>query len=184
MSPPQKPHLSALVLDLQGNPGGTLSSALDVAAMFLPYDARLLRILTRRKTHVYRGRHPNPDLVIPLLVLTDGNTASASEILAAALRDGNRAQLAGTRTLGKNIAQAIVSLSDETALSLTIAEFRSPAGLFMGDGLEVDLKKKIAPPSSLYSSSGIANASTSGNKIKFENVRFDSMTKTWSIISE
>lgn len=167
----QNPSLSALVLDLQGNGGGTLSSALDIAAMFLPYNAPLLRILTRKKAHVYRGRHPGPDLSTPLLILTDGNTASASEILAAALRDSKRAQLAGSRTLGKNIAQAIVSLSDDTALSVTVAEFRSPAGLYMGDGIETDLKVPLSSESTKNS-----------HKIKFESIRFNPMTKTWSVI--
>ena len=78
------------------------------------------------------------DTSLPLLILTDARTASASEVVAAALRDNKRAILFGTRTLGKSVAQAVMILSSGSGVSLTIRSFVSPAGKSMENGVEPD----------------------------------------------
>ena len=98
-------------MDLQGNPGGPLSAALDLAAMFLPHGSVLLQISAHNKTMTYKSLNKNADKVTPILILMDGRTASASEIFAAALVDHQRAITAGSRTVGKNVAQVHIYTS-------------------------------------------------------------------------
>ena len=104
----------------------------------------------------------NADVSTPLLVLTDTRTASASEIVAAALRDNGRAVLLGTRTLGKNVAQAIMVLSSGSGLSFTIRSYVSPTGETMEHGIEPDYN-------------------TNGAKIPLEDIRWNGEQKIWSI---
>jgi carboxyl-terminal processing protease len=103
----QGSSLKALVMDLRGNGGGLISAAFDVASIFLPKGAVLSRIAQGedKVATLVRSDNRHPDLTTALLLLVDGATASASEILAAALVDNGRASLAGQRTVGKNMAQ-------------------------------------------------------------------------------
>lgn len=103
--------LRGLVFDLQGNPGGPLSSALDVASLFLPAGTPLLRVTAHNKTQIFKCVNCFPDVLTPLLLLVDSRTASASEIFATALLDHHRAVAAGTRTVGKNVAQVKLLLN-------------------------------------------------------------------------
>jgi carboxyl-terminal processing protease len=133
--------MRALVIDLRGNPGGLLSSAVDVADLFIE---RGLVVATR-------GRSPEEDFnytagkpgtwKMPLVVLIDGDSASSSEILAGAIRDHKRGTIVGSRSYGKGSIQGIFPL--ETAgvgMRLTTAKFFSPRGLpFSGIGVEPDV---------------------------------------------
>lgn len=130
------PELQALIIDLRGNPGGPLGSALDVAAMFLPAGTVLTQTVIRGSKERHTSLNHEPDKKTALLLLTDGYTASASEILVASLKENKRADTLGRTTVGKNVAQAIMMLSDGSGLAFTVAEYLTPKGASMAQGLE------------------------------------------------
>ena len=119
---------AGLILDLRDNPGGTLSVAIDVANKFLP-DGPIVHIVgregQRRTIHAFpRGTHPRR----PMVVLVNGYSASASEIVSGALQDRGYAVLVGTTTFGKGLVQTVIPLRDGSALSLTSARYETAGG--------------------------------------------------------
>jgi carboxyl-terminal processing protease len=98
-------RLEALVVDLRGNRGGPLVPALDIAAMFLSKGTVLTQMRDGERVEKHCSTNCRPDLNTTLLLLTDGRTASASEILVEALCDNQRASSMGWPTVGKNVAQ-------------------------------------------------------------------------------
>ncbi len=116
-----------LVLDLRNNPGGLLSSVVGVARWVLP--AGVVTYLQPRNgpRHAYRLTRTHP-LTIPFVVLVNGHTASAAELLAAAIQDDRLAPLVGERTYGKGVVQQIFPLANGGALRLTVARYLSPDG--------------------------------------------------------
>lgn len=121
---------TGLVLDLRGNPGGLLESAVDVASLFLPPETLVVYTKSRdeegRRDHFTRGRRHELDL--PLVVLVNQGSASAAEIVAAALKDHGRAELVGQTTFGKGSVQSIMPMRDGSAIRLTTAIYYSPSG--------------------------------------------------------
>ena len=128
-----------LVIDLRGNPGGSLNVVVDIARQILP---KGLIVYTEdkygeRDEYTCDGRH---ELDIPLAVLVNGNSASASEILAGAIQDYGKGTLVGTTTFGKGIVQRVLPLTDGTALKLTISAYYTPKGNNIhGVGIEPDV---------------------------------------------
>lgn len=128
-----------LVLDLRGNPGGSLNVVVDIARQILP---KGLIVYTEdkygeRDEYTCDGRN---ELDIPLVVLVNGNSASASEILAGAVKDYGKGILVGTTTFGKGIVQRVLPLTDGTALKLTISAYYTPNGNNIhGVGIEPDV---------------------------------------------
>lgn len=126
-----------LVLDLRGNPGGYLEAAVDIASWFLP-EGKV--VVTEEGKHseeniVFRSRgYPalskNPKFVI----LVDGGSASASEILAGALKEHGLAQLVGTKTYGKGSVQELIRLTSGTSLKVTVARWLTPNGTSISEG--------------------------------------------------
>lgn len=119
---------AGLILDLRDNPGGTLNAAIDVANKFLP-DGPIVHIVGRnqRRQTIYafpRGTHPP----LPMVVLVNGYSASASEIVSGALQDRGYATLVGTTTFGKGLVQTVIPLRDGSALSLTSARYETAGG--------------------------------------------------------
>lgn len=135
----------AVVLDLRGNPGGYFDSAVYVASEFLPkgslVSAKSYADGHREESFVERvGKY----LKVPVVVLADGGSASAAEILAAALRDGRGAKLVGEKTFGKGSVQESVDLADGSAVHVTVAKWLTPKGeIIHGKGLEADVKVPI-----------------------------------------
>ncbi len=132
-----------LVLDLRGNPGGYLQSAVEVTSQFLRDGVVLYQqganADAERKTYRATGSPQAPDL--PMAVLVDHGSASASEIVAAALRDNNRAILVGQKTFGKGTVQEIHRLSDDSQLRITVAQWLTPSGRpIQGEGLVPDVE--------------------------------------------
>lgn len=119
---------SGLVLDLRGNPGGLLDSAVEVASLFLPSETLVVytksREETERREYFTTGRRQELDL--PLVVLVNQGSASAAEIVAAALKDHERATLVGQTTFGKGSVQSIMPFQDGSAIRLTTAIYYSP----------------------------------------------------------
>lgn len=121
--------LSGLVLDLRGNGGGILEQAVKVAEKFLPAGSIIASQRGRlpADTRVWSSGNKTPD-DIPLVVLIDGDTASAAEVVAGALQDNDRALMVGTRTFGKGLVQNVLSLDYGTGLTLTAARYYTPSG--------------------------------------------------------
>lgn len=128
-----------LILDLRGNPGGSLNVVVDIAREILP---KGLIVYTedkygQRDEYTCDGKR---ELNIPLVVLVNGNSASASEILAGAIQDYKKGVLVGTTTFGKGIVQRVLPLTDGTALKLTISSYYTPKGNNIhGVGIEPDV---------------------------------------------
>jgi carboxyl-terminal processing protease len=124
--------VGGLVLDLRRNLGGVVQAAVDLASLLLPEDSLVCTSRARDGGHAYRtALHDGfePIVALPLVVLVDENSASASEILAGALQDHGRAALVGERTYGKFVMQTIVPLARRGAmLRLTTARYETPRG--------------------------------------------------------
>ncbi|HSS20125.1 MAG TPA: S41 family peptidase [Pyrinomonadaceae bacterium] len=120
---------TSLVLDLRNNPGGFLDQAIHVAEVFLPYGQLILtqkgRNGLRDNTYESRNRAADP---IPLVILINDNTASASEIVAGAMQDHDRALIVGETSFGKGLVQSIIPLDYGTGLTLTSAKYYTPSG--------------------------------------------------------
>ncbi|MGD8227777.1 MAG: S41 family peptidase [Desulfobacteraceae bacterium] len=140
--------LKGMILDLRNNPGGLLSQAIEVADLFL--DSGL--IVTTK------GRNSSQDMQVaahkneherdyPIIVLVNGGSASAAEIVAGALQDNKRALILGTRTFGKGSVQTILSLSDGSGLRLTTARYYTPRGRSIQlSGINPDIEFAYVPP--------------------------------------
>ncbi len=119
--------MKGLILDLRGNPGGSLDSVIQIAQRILP---KGLIVYTEDK-YGYRNEYMcdgKREITEPLVVLINGNSASASEILAGAVKDYGIGTLVGTTTFGKGIVQSAISLNDGTAVKLTISTYFTPNG--------------------------------------------------------
>jgi len=151
-----KGELKGLVLDLRSDPGGLLNEAVAVAAAFLPKDSLIvytdgrtpeshMRLTASRENYTSRGDDFLRDLPagvkkVPIAVLVDGGTASASEIVAGALQDYKRGTVLGTQTFGKGSVQTIMALSNSSGLKLTTARYFTPSGRsIQAKGIEPDI---------------------------------------------
>jgi carboxyl-terminal processing protease len=139
-------ELKGLVLDLRGNPGGLLNSAVAVSAAFLPKNALVvytdgrtedakMRLTATKENYVrgafkedYIAKEPGFAKTVPIVVLANGASASASEIVAGALQDHHRATILGTQTFGKGSVQTILPLPNNQAVKLTTARYYTPSG--------------------------------------------------------
>jgi carboxyl-terminal processing protease len=123
-----------VVFDLRGNGGGLLDEAVQIASIFVP-DGRIVSTRGRsRPEHVYNATGRSISTKIPVAVLVDGHTASASEIVTGALQDHKRAVVVGTHTYGKGVFQEIERLSNGGALDITVGEYFTPNGRNLGGG--------------------------------------------------
>ena len=139
--------LKGLILDLRNNPGGLLNQAIEVSDLFLEKGI-ILSIKGRQDKHakVFTGK-PNPvNRNYPIIVLINGGSASASEIVAGALQDHKRALILGTTSFGKGSVQNVESLRDGYGLKLTIARYYTPNGRsIQAKGIEPDVVIKYDP---------------------------------------
>jgi carboxyl-terminal processing protease len=121
--------MNSLVLDLRNNPGGFLDQAIHVAETFLPSGQVILTQKGRNglNDHIYDSRNPDPDRT-PLVVLVNDFSASASEIVAGAMQDHDRALIVGQTTFGKGLVQSIIPLDGGAGLTLTSAKYFTPSG--------------------------------------------------------
>ena len=125
-----KRGMKSMVLDLRFNPGGLLDQAVAVSDLFLDPGQEVLEQRGRAPgaSRMYRDHDPQKWPNLPIVVLVNGGTASAAEIIAGALQDHDRAVLVGTPTFGKGLVQSLWQLTPETALKLTTARWYTPSG--------------------------------------------------------
>jgi carboxyl-terminal processing protease len=125
-----KKGMKSLLLDLRGNPGGLLDQGVAVSELFLDPGEEVVAQRGRypNATRTYRDAKPQPWPSLPVVVLVNGGTASAAEIITGALQDHDRAVVVGTPTFGKGLVQSLWQLTPETALKLTTARWYTPSG--------------------------------------------------------
>src|SRR5208283_3493165 len=144
----KKEGMTTIILDLRNDPGGLLNSAVDVAAQFLRQKQLVVYIKGRTGEKIeYHTEGENPDYTeIPMIVLVNQGSASASEIVAGALKDWKRAIIIGTQTFGKGSVQSLIPLSDGSGLRLTTAKYYTPSGTSIQNvGITPDIVAKLAP---------------------------------------
>lgn len=134
-----------IILDLRNNPGGLLDEAVNVASVFL--DEGVI-VSVRQKDETERilkvNNNISSDTQIPLIIMTNNGSASASEIVAGAAQDYDRAKLIGTTTFGKGVVQSVVPLQDGSAVSLTTARYYTPNGNYIHEkGIEPDTEVEL-----------------------------------------
>ena len=134
-------ELKGLILDLRNNPGGVLNASVDVSDAFL--DKGVIVSIKGRVSDSNREFNATPGDLLdgkPLVVLVNGGSASASEIVAGALQDHKRALLVGTQTFGKGSVQTILPLQNDSAIKLTTARYYTPSGRsIQAEGIEPDI---------------------------------------------
>src|ERR1700687_5098670 len=123
------PSLDGLILDMRGNPGGLLNEAVAVGDMFLDKNQLIVshhgRASTERRYYAIRGNQGDN---VPLVILVNGNSASATEIVSGAVQDHDRGLIVGETTFGKGLVQTVTPLSENTGLALTTARYYTPSG--------------------------------------------------------
>jgi carboxyl-terminal processing protease len=140
--------LTGMILDLRNNPGGILDSAVDITDMFLD-DGVIVSAEGRTPESRFTKLASEGDILdgIPIAVLVNGGSASASEIVAGALQDHNRATVVGTQTFGKGLVQTVMPLSKGRAIKLTTSHYYTPSGdSINGTGVKPDLYVESSGP--------------------------------------
>jgi carboxyl-terminal processing protease len=143
----EKEDLKGLVLDLRNNPGGLLSQAVEVADEFL--DSGVIVSIKGRDNQEEKTYAQSGDITggVPIVALINGGSASASEIVAGALQDNQRALILGTTTFGKGSVQTLFPLSDGSGLRLTTALYYTPSGRsIQASGITPDIEVAFVPP--------------------------------------
>jgi carboxyl-terminal processing protease len=138
----RKTGARSFILDMRGNPGGLLEQGVAVSELFLEPGQRIvsMRGRTPDANQEFVARSPSPLAGVPVVVLVDSSSASASEIVAGALQDHERAAVVGSRTFGKGSAQSLFPLTDGGALKLTTARWFTP------NGRSINRQRRVAPP--------------------------------------
>ncbi len=144
--------MEALIIDLRNNPGGLLMASVDISKLFLNSNKMIVFTKGRAKQNYQEFRANSKAIYgqIPLVILVNGASASASEIVAGAMKDNKRAVIIGDRTFGKASVQSIIPLADKSALRLTIAKYYTPSGKSIQrnkdhvGGIEPDIEIKIS----------------------------------------
>jgi carboxyl-terminal processing protease len=132
----------SLIIDVRDNPGGLYNEVVSLADRILP-KGTIVYTEDRQGKKVYQ-KSDDTQLNIPIAVLTNGNSASASEILAGAVKDFKKGILIGTKTFGKGLVQSTYSFDDGTGLKVTIARYFTPSGVCIhGEGINPDVEVKL-----------------------------------------
>lgn len=139
-----KQGIKSLIIDLRNNGGGIVDGALEIADYIADKDSVLLYEVDKNNKETVKKAKNEPIINMPIIILTNENTASASEILAGALKDLGKAKIVGTTTYGKGVIQQILSLNDGSGLKVTIEEYQTPnRNKIHGIGVEPDEKVEL-----------------------------------------
>jgi carboxyl-terminal processing protease len=141
----KKQGMTALILDIRSNPGGLLPNAVDIGSLFIA-EGPIVRIVDRdgKEEKLNASGRTSLDSSVPMAVLVDGGSASASEILAGTLKDNKRAVLIGTRTFGKGLVQTVHNLSNGSGIAITTNKYLTTKGTDINKkGIEPDIKVTV-----------------------------------------
>ena len=140
----QKQGITSLVIDLRNNGGGIVSEALKIADYILNKDDVILYEVDKNNKETIEKSTNDPIINMPIVILTNGNTASSSEILAGALKDHGKAKVVGEKTYGKGVIQQLLTLPDGSGLKITSEEYLTPNKTKInGVGIEPDEKVSL-----------------------------------------
>ena len=135
---------TSLIIDLRNNGGGVVDEAIDILEMICDKDSTLLIEKDKDGNEEITKSKEDPIINMPIVVLTNGNSASASEILAGALKDNKKATIVGEKTYGKGVIQTLFSLTDGSGLKITTAEYCTPNRTQINKiGIEPDIEVKL-----------------------------------------
>lgn len=138
-----KKKIKGLIIDLRDNPGGDYSQVVAIADRILPEG--LIVYTEDRAGNREEEKSDATELEIPLAILVNGNSASASEVLSGAVKDHKKGTLVGTRTFGKGLVQAVVNLDDGSGLKVTVSRYFTPSGKSIhGEGITPDVVVDVA----------------------------------------
>ncbi|GAB4533245.1 MAG: S41 family peptidase [Pleurocapsa sp.] len=168
-------QVEGYVLDLRSNPGGLLYASIDIARMWLQ-DGTIVSTVDRQGERDRKLANHNALTDKPLVVLVDGGSASASEILSGALQDNGRATLVGTQTFGKGLVQSVRSLGDGSGLAVTIAKYLTPSGR--------DINKEGIPPDIIIELSEEQRKNLQGDRTLIGTVQDPQFQKAVDILSD
>lgn len=145
-----KNKINSLIIDLRNNGGGIVEEALDIADYILEKDKVMLITKDKTGNEEIEKSSKKPSINIPIVILTNNNTASASEILAAALKENNKATIVGEQTYGKGVIQELITLSDGSGIKVTTEEYYTPnRSKINGIGIAPD--KEVSLPETITS---------------------------------
>lgn len=140
----QKQGIKSLVIDLRNNGGGIVSEALKIGDYILNKDDVILYEVDKNNKETVEKSENNPIINMPIVVLTNGNTASSSEILAGALKDHGKAKIIGEKTYGKGVIQQLLTMPDGSGLKITSEEYLTPNKTKLNKvGIEPDEKVSL-----------------------------------------
>ncbi len=142
----EKDNVNGYIMDLRSNPGGLLFASIDIARMWLN-EGVIVSTVDRRGVSDQEKANGTAITDKPLVILVDGGSASASEILSGALQDNRRATLVGTKTFGKGLVQSVRSLGDGSGLAVTVAKYLTPSGRDINQaGIQPDVVIELTEP--------------------------------------
>ena len=140
----QKQGIKSLIIDLRNNGGGIVDEALEIADFILEKDDVILYEVDKNGNEEIEKSENDPIINMPVILLTNENTASSSEILAGALKDHNKAKIVGTKTYGKGVIQQVLTLPDGSGLKITSEEYLTPNKTKINKvGIEPDEKVEL-----------------------------------------
>lgn len=146
----QKQKVTSLIIDLRNNGGGLVDQALEIADYMTDKGSILLYEVDKKGKEKVEKSKNDPMITVPIVILTNENTASASEILAGALKDLGKAKIVGTKTYGKGVIQQLLTLKDGSGLKITSEEYQTPNKNKINKiGIEPD--KKVELPKTVKS---------------------------------
>jgi carboxyl-terminal processing protease len=122
----EKQGITSLIIDLRNNGGGIVSEALEIADYIADKDSILLYEVDKNNKEIIEKSENDPIINMPIIILTNENTASSSEILAGALKDLGKAKIVGTKTYGKGVIQQVLKLTDGSGLKITSEKYLTP----------------------------------------------------------
>ena len=164
----QAQGMKGLILDLRSNPGGSLKEAQDISSLFITQD--LVVYLKYKNGQETRYNRTMPSLGnFPLIILVNGGSASASEIVTGAIKDYKRGTIIGQKTFGKGIVQEVIPLEGGDAIKLTVAQYFTPNGNYIHEkGIEPDIKVDMEE---VLSIKGYANDSEEARQNRMKEIR-------------
>jgi len=164
----KKAGMKQLVFDLRGNPGGSLLESLNISNFFLPKGKTLVTTKAKIKkwSNTYKSTHEPLDLEIPIVVLINGHSASASEIVSGSLQDYDRAVIMGQRSFGKGLVQRYRELTYGTQLKVTISKYYTPSGRCIQELDYANRKKNGEVPK--FSDKGINEFKTANGRTVYD----------------